>query len=58
MNLDRVILSLAALGLLAVALITARSIYWEHKVSKKTAVTFLLSATSCIVLLLVLFLFL
>ena len=58
MNWIIVIASLVSLGLLAIALITARSIFLEHKVPKKTAGIFLLSATSCIALLLVLFLFL
>lgn len=58
MNWMRVIVSLVALGLLAIALITAHRIYWEYKVPKKTAVSFFLSATGCIALLLVLFLFL
>lgn len=58
MSWGKVITSLASLGLLAIALITARRIFWEHSVSKKTAVAFLLSAMSCIALLLALFLFL
>lgn len=58
MSWGKIITSLAALGLLAIALITARSIYWDQKVSKKAAGIFLLSSASCIALLLVLFLFL
>ena len=58
MNWERVIASLVALGLLAIALVTARRIYWDHKVPKKTAGIFLLSSTGCIALLLVLFLYL